>query len=554
MTTILSSREMDNATTESNAENPVERSLFLRLPREIRDMIYDFLFVRPTGIVPWICTGNPEKPIPYAIFQQKTHNDGKQYSFDDMTNSSYTRTSPEKVLLDITWTAPATLQEISKLSIVEKEPGCTIIPNGLLLKDDKNDEMRRLLHVRCDGAYEIIRCVPSMVEVIHGVALLATCKMLNAEGGRALYGKNLFVFNSARSTGLYEQYDEFTVQDDLSYLASSIPGISRYGRIASNKETSAAMKRLFTEYTFYAKEPGACHQDRKLPKFVRQDSLLTFLNRIRMKNASLFENLKIEDEWYKGHLSSIGFNGMIKAQLKIEDKLRIYTTILNALDCKIESLILHRWKDKKDIHFPDPITYLCTHVEAAMGEAVELLVNKLPTLKTLQLGHYTCEMKPEHIDEWRMGARWSAVVRQGAAETKPLRTQRPIGAIIENIHREANAYYSEIRDLFNHLPFMSGAAWDEFESRYTPRMESGSDQRANRRSDKENWWNRTRRIPTITRRVDQTYTFFRPMRWMGLQYHRYRFDTRGDSSTIKLLPKGYDKPPTTMSFRHSNSD
>ncbi|CAG8974877.1 hypothetical protein HYALB_00000492 [Hymenoscyphus albidus] len=524
MTSVFPSSKRADATMESIVENPVEKSAFLRLPREIRDMIYDLLFVRPTGIVPWIYTGRPKKPIPYAV-QGKPHNDGKHYSFDDVRNS-YTRTSPGKVLLDVTWTTPVTLQEISQLSTLEKEPGCTIIPNGSLLNDCRDDQMKRLLHTRYDGAYEIIRSVPVMVEIIHGVALLATCKMLNAEGSQALYGKNLFVFNRISNIRMRQGADVFVIRENLAPLPSNIPEICR-----PDEEISVALQRLFTEYTLYDKEPGACRQDRKLAKFVRQDAFLTFLNRIGMKNASLLTNLNTEDDWYCGHPTrkSRPFLAGPYTQFNIGDRLRIYTTIFKALGCKIENLILHNSRASRDRDYINYDGRSRTLIDEDMEGSVGLLVNALPTLKTLQLGRYTFETKLRYIDEWRKCVRWSAFVRQRAVENHSQRVPRGIEEIIENIHRDADAYYSKIISLFETLPFTSDA-WDEFESRYTPRMKSGSDQRTNRMCQKENW-----------KLLNLGHSECR--RWMGFQYPRYDFN----DSMVGLMPKRSQKSPMSLS-------
>ncbi|CAG8974876.1 hypothetical protein HYALB_00000491 [Hymenoscyphus albidus] len=378
------------------------------------------------------------QPIPWPIWKTKHANLGQysqNYAFDDVCSCYRTgiQCHPNCRVLDITWTTPATIEDELALLGLKTTSEFSQLPDTVNLVNGREERTSNYVHIRGDGSREIVHKVSRTVNNLEGINLLATCKQINEKGSRVLYSENLFVFNIVQN--IYEEKDicEFAITDDLSSLADIVPGISRHGYRPIPFQESAAMKQLFTKKTRSIQQ-----QD-----YVRQDVFLSFLNIIGMKNASFLKKLKIEDKFFPIEID----HRPQTYTVGIDDRLRTYTTILNRLECDIQSLTLDIYKGFKIcalwelsiLEDPD-FTRRALPQEALMmlDYVVGNVVQQLPTLQHLQLGAYGSKFKlPQQFDEWGCVVRWMRFVRQRSSRKI---TPRPIEEIMREIEREASYY------------------------------------------------------------------------------------------------------------------
>ncbi|CAG8974880.1 hypothetical protein HYALB_00000495, partial [Hymenoscyphus albidus] len=479
-------------------EPPLNRCYLLRPPRELRDKILRYLLYQPTGIVPFV----PDYqqwggPVPWEIYNFK-HRAGQKttahYCFDDQCDYC----SIDCKVLGITWTTKpnpkqrdiVTRGEPHLLESIDRHPGSATHTPHVVLPDttdkETGDRVQHYLHRRFDGSLEVVHRKYMTVLPISGTEILRTCKQLNLEGSKILYGENLFVFNNIRR-GREEGIYCFDPENDLTELASYLPGIPREGAAISENQVSVAFQKLFAPQ----KQLGL---NGKGEEILHWDSLLNVFRKIGIRNASMLTRLKLEGHFQEQEEQDV------RSRLDFSDMLRCYLTVMKRVGCNIRSLTLHT----RDAIAEDE------DAAKRAEDSVAMLVDGLPTLQKLQLGQYRFNVRPRPVDDWGNTVRWSKIVDERDAVDSPA-VQESAESILTDINREAENYFQAIARELHDLPFLDG-----YESSFRPR-EKARHHRASYAA--ENGGYMIYLGPAKGERL---------FKWMGRRYSGYQWNATGE--------------------------
>lgn len=290
------------------------------------------------------------------------------------------------------------------------------------------------VHQRSENGTVIVERAEVNTTCIQGTSLLRTCKQVNKEASRILYGENTFVFDTR---GHQPFTHEFGVHphDAFGTYPADIPGLpNKNGSPRTHSQISYAMHKLFDRYA----NPPVKH-----PAFIYRDPLTNFLGRIGTKNASYIASVKIEGifktvERRPKQLgpAPIGFSGLLT---------HVYPTVLSRACPNLTNLTLHQGIGA-NFWYDDPKGHSGKTDDEKIHEVVAGLVDALKALETLHLVAYKSPPKAENWDKM-----WGSSIKF-VGQVRARHEQKMAHAAIKNA-KKANA---QKRAAENKNPCMTG--------------------------------------------------------------------------------------------------
>ncbi|KAL2063658.1 hypothetical protein VTL71DRAFT_5463 [Oculimacula yallundae] len=391
---------------------------FLKLPREIRDMIYKHCFVRPVGIAPGLNYGRRKIPIKERVSvgawekfsKYKCHWDGRRQFLPIGNYDSMTPVDGQLERMLVHWTSIPTQAQQQIISM-----GARHLPHTQMHVSTKIDHV---VNKRHDGSFEIINSQWQIVAGLTGIGLLGTNQQVHNEACQVLYGGNTFVIDTAFV------HSESTLEIDSHFY----PGFpNQNGSPVTALQNDRRVQKMLGK---------GRHNE-----FARHDPLLVFLRRIGPYCASLIRSIKVNGQFKTAvsiSLADVSWADLKRyhEKLPFTDILKIYTHVLGVSCINLRTLTLDRSVGGKfDYSMPWIWAGDDERPEGErISEIVEMFVKRLPTLQRLQLGNFTrswedvedteedahedSEESSEDVsnDPWREAVKWSTFVKDREVE------------------------------------------------------------------------------------------------------------------------------------------
>ncbi|KAG4026655.1 hypothetical protein MFRU_038g00590 [Monilinia fructicola] len=303
--------------------------------------------------------------------------------------------------IQIFWTAAPTKGESELITA-----GCNQLTSIL----ESGQEIQGFIHNRGAFGVQIIHRSRMPITEISGLAILRSCKRLWTLGTTVLYGENSFVFDT-RGISPFVEPQSVVTRQHLTHMPHEIPGRHHEdGTLPTARQVSRSINKIF-------------RRNEQNSKFIHQDPLTKFFMKIGRKNASHITKVIIQGRWnwIVGKWKETG-----SQPVGLHDLIPIYTLILNEVCRNIHAVTLH--DDDQGYPQVDKLGPPGTDRDQEISDSVEKLVQGLPNLQKLKLGHYeyvpagcgydsglTSSKKippAQPNDEWKKALKWVIFVEE----------------------------------------------------------------------------------------------------------------------------------------------
>lgn len=374
----------------------------LILSPDIRHLIWQHLFKRPTGIVPGLIHTTKE-----SFPDQRYYKAWKRYHYQWSDARQY-RVWVEDlpifyphILMEVSW--------ITKSSFQQRE----MIKNGMIehhrASPSRNRPVTPGYELRHDGSVDIVNIREERVHRLPSLNVARACKQLHDEVCQVLYGENTFVLDARGKASIGQAYGRHS-EKDFAALCRRLP-------VLFDESLSVINQRALTAAVEYIFDTS---NENYYPQYLWRDPVTRFFRTIGKVNAARLRKVEIQ-----GLFKKYSENPDDKRPLGLARLLPLYTKIFSRACCSIRTITIDMTNDDDVLymdgglrpgagtveveyfdHFPG--TESMTE-EEKIDVAIRKLVEGLPNLEHLQLGAFR-KSTDEDEDPWGKSVRWMKVV------------------------------------------------------------------------------------------------------------------------------------------------
>ncbi|TGO46693.1 hypothetical protein BOTNAR_0571g00040 [Botryotinia narcissicola] len=361
-------------------------ALLDKLPREIRDIIWRLILLRPVAIMPRVrkreylfATGSQAEGHKHSRFHRKFSYDWAQ------APALETYFGGNTISREIAWTTNPTREELKLIQSGVKKFTIDNFP-----KPDQ--QTKCAVHHRDGFGPQIIKKTEFQLHPFgRSVSIVRVCKQMEQECTEILYGENKYEFDVSDCHRIHQLK---TPRD--------VPGFPLFEELPSKATISIAVEKLFDL---------ECYQ----PAFIAKDPLIRFMAYIGRKNSSLLRDIKFDG----GFTLTLKPPGERNPSLGFGAILPMYTLIIAEVCPKIRKLTLHQRSlgfdtDTRSAEKEKEMGYDYGRMYSILGK----VVLGLPNLQQLQLGAYSeppiarypSHCYADHRFKWGKSIQWMKFV------------------------------------------------------------------------------------------------------------------------------------------------